>query len=74
MQDVAAFHSILSLAAQHRAASNRHLHEQERQTVTQYGIVQYSAALNSLNQRIADASQNISDEIITAILILACNV
>ena len=74
MQDSAAFHCALSLAAQHRVALKRHLSQQEIQAMTNYGLSHYTSALTSLNHKVADPVESISDGMIVAVLMLACNV
>jgi hypothetical protein len=73
VQDPASFHCALAYAAHHRTILEaRNSLEQTRQ-MRQY-IYHYTAAISSIKERICNPKQNTSDEMIAAVILLACDV
>lgn len=73
IQDPAAFHCTLALAAQHLMTLHPQNSREKKRKTRQY-VSHYAAAVRSVKDRVGDHTQNTSEDMIAAILTLACDV
>jgi hypothetical protein len=73
IQDPATFHCTLALAAQHLMTLYPQ-HSREKKHQTRQYVSHYAAAIRSIKDRVGDPTQNTSDDMIAAVITLACDV
>lgn len=73
VQDPGAFQCTLALAARHRMTGCPQKSKGRGDFMRQYATYN-AAAIRSVKERIGDVTQNTSDDVIAAIMLLACDV